>query len=209
MQNKILITGGTGRLATELKKHLDGHYVGSKDLDFTKKIAKKDYDLVLHIGAYTDVRKAEFEDKEKCFNVNVYGTFNLVQEYKDTPFIYISTEFAKYPYCVYALTKKLGEEIVKTHPRYLILRTLFKPNPWPFPFAYIDQYTQGDYVDIIAELLAKRILEWDRKTCALEYLGTGRKTMFELAQRTRRDVEPNSVQDYIKETGIHIPGDYE
>ncbi len=209
MGNRILVTGGTGRLAAELKKHLEGHYVGTKDFDFTKDIPKKEYDLILHIGAYTDVRKAEFEDKEKCFMVNTYGTFNLTQHYKDTPFIYISTEFAEYPYCVYALTKKLGEEIVKTHPAHLILRTLFKPNPFPFAKAYIDQYTQGDYVDVIAELLAKRVIEWDRKTCSLEYLGTGRKTMFELAKRTRPDVEPNHVDDYVTETGVFIQKDYE
>ncbi|MFA6524257.1 MAG: sugar nucleotide-binding protein [Candidatus Paceibacterota bacterium] len=209
MQNRILITGGTGRLATELKKHLEGNYVGSKDFDFTQDIPKEEYDLILHIGAYTDVKKAEFEDQKKCFMVNVYGTFNLVEYYKNTPFIFISTEFAHNPFGVYALTKKLGEEIVKTHPAHLILRTLFKPNPFPFPKAYIDQYTQGDYVDVIAELLAKKVKEWDRKTCKLEYLGTGRKTMFELAKRTRPDVKPNSVNDYIKETGMFIPTDYE
>lgn len=207
---KILITGGTGRLGTELKKHLAGHYVGSNDLDFTKEITKGDYDLILHIGAYTDVRKAEFEDKHKCFMVNTYGTFNLVQTYKDVPFIYISTESAQNPpFSVYSLTKKLGEEIVKTHPHYLIFRTLFKPNPFPFDKAYVDQYTQGDYVDVIAKLLAEKVKAWNRKTCALEYLGTGRKTIFELAKRTRPDVLPNYVDDYIKEAGVEIPKEYE
>lgn len=209
MQSRILVTGGTGKLSIELKKHLDGHYVGSQDLDFTKKIEKEDYDLILHIGAYTDVRKAETEEAEKCFQVNTYGTFNLVQTYKDVPFIYISTEYAKNPIGVYALTKKLGEEVVKTHSNHLIIRTLFKPNPFPFDKAYIDQYTQGDYVDVIAKLLSERVKNWDRKTSGLEYLGTGRKTMFELAKRTRPDVEPNSVQDYIKQTGVKIPTDYE
>jgi dTDP-4-dehydrorhamnose reductase len=209
-KSKILITGGTGRLATELKKHLDGHYVGSKELDFTQNIQKGEYDLILHIGAYTNVRRAEFEDKEKCFMVNVYGTFNLVQTYKDVPFIYISTESAQNPpFSVYSLTKKLGEEIVKTHPNHLILRTLFKPNPFPFQKAYVDQYTQGDYVDVIAKLLAKKVKGWDRKTCKLEYLGTGRKTIFELAKRTRPEVEPNHVDDYIKEAGVAIPKEYE
>jgi dTDP-4-dehydrorhamnose reductase len=207
-KNKILITGGTGKLGVELKKHLSGHYVGSKDFDFTKPIKKQKYDLILHMGAYTNVKKAELEGKKKCFMTNVYGTFNLVQNFKDTPFIYISTEYAHNPVDVYGLTKKLGEEIVKTHQRHLILRTLFKPNPFPFPKAYMDQYTQGDYVDVIAKLLAKKVKEWNKKTCKLEYLGTGRKTMFELAKRTRPDVEPNSVNDYFKQTGVLIPKDY-
>jgi len=207
---KILITGGDGKLATELKKHLKGDYLNREDLDFTQSIKlEKKYDLIVHMGAYTNVKLAEHEGRDDCFNVNVYGTFNLVRHYKDTPFIFISTEYAHQPIGVYALTKKLGEEIVKTHPNHLILRTLFKPNPFPFPKAYIDQYTQGDYVDVIAALLAKIILDWDRKTSSLEYLGTGRKTMFELAKRTRPNVEPNSVEDYIKETGTPIPKDYD
>lgn len=210
MKNKILITGGTGKLATELKKHLSGDYSSKKVFDFTKLITRKQkYNLIVHLGAYTNVKKAEFKDKKKCFVANVYGTFNLVQHYKDVPFIFISTEYAHNPISVYAITKKLGEEIVKTHPNYLILRTLFKPNPFPFPKAYIDQYTQGDYVDVIAKLLAKKIKEWDRKTSKLEYLGTGRKTMFELAKRTRPDVKPNHVDNYFKETGVSVPKDYE
>jgi len=208
--NKILITGGKGKLATELKKHLKGDYLSKKDFDFTKPITKKKkYDLIVHAGAYTNVRKAEFEDREDCFLANVYGTLNLVQHYKNTPFIFISTEYARNPIDIYALTKKLGEEVVKVHPKHLIIRTLFKPNPFPFPEAYKDQYTQGDYVDVIAKLLAKRIKKWDRKTSKLEYLGTGRKTMYELAKRTRPDVKPNHVEDYIKKTGVLIPKDYE
>ena len=210
MKNKILITGGAGKLATELKKHLRGDYLSKTDLDFTKPIkSKKKYDLIVHMGAYTNVRKAEFEDKKKCFTANVYGTFNLVQHYKNTPFVYVSTEYARDPVDIYGLTKKLGEEIVKTHPRHLIIRTLFKPNPFPFSRAYVDQYTQGDYVDVIAKLLAKRVKDWNRRTNGLEYLGTGRKTMFELAKRTCPDVKPNSVKEYMKETGVQIPTDYE
>lgn len=210
MENKILITGGNGKLATELKKYIPGDYLSKEELDFTKPINfKKKYDLVIHVGAYTDVKKAENEDKEKCFMTNVYGTFNLVQYYMNTPLVFISSEYANNPIGIYALTKKLGEEITKIHPRHLIIRTLFKPNPFPFAKAYIDQYTMGDYVDVIAKLLAKRILEWDRETSSLEYVGTGRKTMFDLAKRTRPDVEPNSVEDYKKETGISVPKDYE
>ncbi|MFA6251730.1 MAG: sugar nucleotide-binding protein [Candidatus Paceibacterota bacterium] len=209
MKNNILITGGTGKLGVELKKHLSGDYPSRKNFDFTKQIKKvKRYDLVIHMGAYTNVKKAESEHL-KCFLTNVYGTFNLINTYKDTPFIYISTEYAHNPVDVYGLTKKLGEEIVKTHPKHLILRTLFKPNPFPFPKAYIDQYTQGDYVDVIAKLLAKKVKSWNRKTSKLEYLGTGRKTMFELAKRTRPDVKPNKVADYVKETGVLVPKDYE
>lgn len=206
---KILITGGTGRLATELKKHLEGDYVGIENWDFIYQVPKGEYDLILHLGAYTDVQKAEKEVK-KCFDTNVIGTYNLVETYKDTPFIYISTEYANKPLGVYALSKQLGEEVVKTHPNHLILRTSFKPTPFPFPYAYEDQYTQGDYVDVIAKELARIVKNIDRNLSNMTgYLGTGRKTMYQMAQRTRPDVLPNKVNDYNAKIGkVLIPHDY-
>lgn len=207
---KYLVSGGTGRLAFELKKHLVGTYVGIEHWDFTYDIQEdpSKYDLVLHMGAYTDVRKAETE-RDKCFDTNVKGTWKMVEKFKNIPFVYISTEYAKNPLGVYALTKRLGEEAVKHHPCHLILRTSFKPNLFPFEYAYEDQYTQGDYVDVIAKILAERVAGWDRITAGIEYLGTGRKTMFELAQRTRPDVKPNRVSDYNRKIGMElIPTDY-
>lgn len=206
---RILVTGGTGRLAAELKKHLMAYYVGIENWDFIypDEIKKGDYDLIVHMGAYTDVAKAE-KEPQKCMLTNVMGTFNMVQLYKDTPFIYISTEWAHNPLGVYALSKQLGEEIVKTHPRHLILRTLFKPNPWPFEFAYEDQWTQGDYVDVVAKILASKILGNDIEWNSTQFLGTGRKTILELAQRTKPDVNPNSVDEYNKKVNGIVPKDY-
>lgn len=205
---KILITGGTGRLAFELKNHLEGEYAGIEHWDFTYEIPVDDYDLVLHLGAYTDVKKAE-KETDKCFNANVFGTYNLSKCYKKTPIVYFSTEYAHNPIGIYAKTKRWAEEIIKDHTApYLIIRSSFKPTPFPYPYAYENQYTQGDYVDVIAELLAKRVKEWDFES-GFEYLGTGRKTIYELAQRTRPDVLPNRVEDYIVQTGAPIPFDYE
>lgn len=203
----ILITGGTGRLAHELKKHLEGEYVGIEDFDFTfwNQIPDKKYDLILHMGAFTDVALAE-KQAHKCFLANVFGTFSMVHKYMDTPFVYISTEYAHEKLGVYAQSKYLGEEVVKAHPRHLILRTSFKPNIFPFPKAYTNQFTQGDEVGIIAKLLAERVKNWNFKN-GHEFLGTGRKTIFELAKKSRPDVEPMLVEDYDP-TGKIIPHDY-
>lgn len=163
-------------------------------------IIKQECDLVIHAGAYTKVQEAETEINA-CFNANVYGTFNLVNVYQDIPFVYISTEYARNPLGVYALTKYLGEEVVKQHPQHLIIRTLFKPCPWPFDEAYEDQFTRGDYVDVIAQLIAEEVEKWDRQSKFM-YIGTNRKTMLELAQRTKPDVIPNKITSSI------IPHDY-
>lgn len=163
----------------------------------------KKYDLVVHCAAYTAVQRAE-TDRWECFDTNVNGTLNLLETFKNVPFVYISSEYANKPVNFYSLTKWFAEELVKQHKDFLIIRTLFKPNPWPFEKAFTDQHTQGDYVDVIAPMIDKEIEKWSRKGKRMVYIGTGRKTIYELAKRTKPDVIPNS----IKEMPVTIPGDY-
>lgn len=196
-----LITGSSGLLG----RHLDllADRPTHAELDITKPVSPKNYDLIVHCAAFTDVEGAE-TSQMKCFEVNVIGTLNLLEAYPKVPFVYISSEYAKTPVNFYAMTKKVGEVMAEYHKPSLIIRTLFKPRPWRYPKAFVDAYTEGDYVDVIAPLIKKEILSWDRKTNKLVYVGTGRKTIFELAKQTR-DVEPISVDD-IK--GVSIPKDY-
>lgn len=199
---KILLTGSSGLLGKYLKLQADRPT--HQELDITKKIRSKKYDLIVHSAAYTDVQKAEIE-RDKCFQTNVIGTWNLLKAYSATPFVYISTEWAYRPVNFYSWTKKWGEELVQQHSApYLILRTLFKPYPWPYEKGFIDQFTFGDYITVIAPLIDDVINDWDRQESRLRYIGTGRKTMYELAKRTKLDVIPNS----IKEMPIKVPSDY-
>lgn len=198
---KILMTGGHGLLGRHLK--IEADRPTHKELDITQIIKPKSYDLIIHAAAMTEVARAEM-DKWECFNVNVNGTLNLLLSYPDTPFVFISSEYSHNPVNFYSITKSMAEQLVMTHPNYLIIRTLFKPRPWPFDKAFIDQWTRGDYVDVIAKKIDKEIKEWDFKS-KLIYVGTERKIMFDLARETKPDVKPNSVKD-IK--GVRIPSDY-
>lgn len=203
----ILLTGGSGLLGTEIQKHLTLYAPSHKQLDINKPITlSKKIDLVIHAAAYTDVVKAE-KEKDHCYLVNVTGTINLLKAFADIPFVYISSEYANEPTNYYAQTKKLAEiEVKKRKKPYLIIRTLFKPDPFPFPRAFIDQYTQGDYVNIITPIIIKEILSWDKKSQKLIYVGTGRKTIYDLAKRTRPNVLPISIKEI---TTVNLPGDYE
>lgn len=202
---KILLTGGSGLLGKELQKYIKCYAPSHKEMDITKtKTLKGEYDLIIHCAAYTDVLKAEVEPN-KCLETNVTGTLNLIQAFPDTPFVYISTEYAINPINFYSRTKRLGEEIVSFYDNYLIIRTVFKPKPFPWDKAFVDQYTEGDYVDVIAPLIAREIGEWDRITSTVSHVGTGRKTMLELAKRTKPNVQPISVND-IK--NVKLPTDY-
>lgn len=205
--NKIILLGGSGLLGTEIQKHLECDAPSHMQLDImNSKFPDKKYDLVIHAAAYTNVDKAEVE-QEEVFNINLGGTLNLLYEYSLTPFVYISSEYAHNPVNMYSASKYAGELAVKClAERHLIIRTLFKANPWPHDMAWVDQYTEGDYVDVIAPLIVDEIKRWYRqKESKTVHIGTGRKTMYELALRTKPDVKPISLKDFI---GIRRPYDY-
>lgn len=201
---KYLITGGSGRLGTEFKKYFKGYYPTHSEFDITNIDKAPDCDLIVNMAGYTAVDKAEIE-RSRCFEVNVLGTYQLLAHFPDKPFVFISTEHVNAT-GVYFQSKLIGELLVKNLAQnYLIIRTLFKVNPWPFEYAFADQMTQGDYVDIIAPLIAKKIRQWSGKS-EVVYVGTGRKNMFDLAKRTKPDVKPNSVNDLpLKRPKDYLP----
>lgn len=211
---KILLTGGSGLLGKEIQKYLNCVAPTHDELDITRKEsievfledeAHQNFDTIIHCAAYTDVAKAE-EEKEKCYITNVLGTENLVKAFSIARFIYISSEYCYKPCNYYALTKALGEEIViKNHKKapWLIIRTLFKKSPWELAFAFMDQWTTGDYVDVIAPMIVTEVLKETQYDVL--HLGTGRKTMFQLARRTNPQVWGNLVEDY---KAVKVPKDY-
>lgn len=198
-----LVTGGSGRLGHELKQYLQGSYPTKDEFDILQPPWQHpEPKLVVHMAGYTDVDRAE-NDVLACFNLNIKGTYNLLEQYGDRPFVFISTEHVNAP-GVYFQSKLIGEMLVRNMAKsHLIIRTIFKPNPWPFEYAFTDQMTQGDYVDVIAPLIATTIEEWDEEPKTI-YVGTGRKSMFDLAKRTKEDVKPNSIKDMA----ISRPADY-
>lgn len=200
---KILLTGGSGLLGRELQKHMEIIAPSHKQLDILSP-DRIECDLLIHAAAYTNVEKAEI-DREECFNVNVVGTLRMSNIYKDVPMVYISTEYAHNPVNWYSRTKQIAESIAMDHPAgCMAIRTLFKARPWKYEYAFVDKFTLGDYSDVIGEKIAKEIWEWDKKS-KLIYIGTERKTYYELAKETKVDVKPNSIRD-IK--GVKIPSDY-
>ena len=208
MKTNILLTGGSGLLGIELQKYLNVDAPTHGELDITNITAKNiaEYGnpkIIIHCAAYTDVVGAK-EEKEECFRINVFGTKELIQRFAPDKFIYISSEYAFNPTNFYAWSKKAAEEQVKRYiPKYLIIRTSFVSKPFPHEFAFFDQYTQGDYIDVIASMIAHEIL---KDTIGEIYVGTKRKTMFELARLTNPDIKAISVDD-IKT--VKLPHDYE
>lgn len=205
MPTPLLITGGNGLLATELKKHLKAVYLGRDEMDITNldsiKAGFKKYQpaIVLHLAAYTDVAGAEVNKKE-CYRINVWGTEELAR--RSPLFIYMSTEYifdgekGNYhenhlpnPVNFYSLTKLLGEYGARRARRYTIIRTLFKARPFKHDYVPTDMWTSGDYVDVAAKRIACAIRHAGELPKVI-HLGGERINLFDLAKQTKPDVKP-------------------
>lgn len=178
-------------------------FLESKVVDITQYAQVKAYmekekpDVVLHLAAYTDVAMA-YAEMKKCYAVNVLGTRYLAKFSKN--FIYMSTEYVfdgergnyheddiPNPVNFYSLTKLLGEHEAGKAKRFTILRTLFKPNPFKHQFVPTDMWTSGDYVNVIAKEIVK-VLSIHDKLPRVLHIGTGKKSLFEMARQTRDDI---------------------
>jgi len=221
----ILLTGGSGLLGKSLleciddipvvpptHKSFDIVTIGEKIKDRQYRDSMKNlFDLIVHCAAYTDLASAEL-NKEECYKTNVLGTRNLAR--LGIPMLYISTEYVfdgeKGNYCeedypnpknFYGLTKLMGE-YQSRRTRSVVVRCLFKPRPFKHAFGCIDQFTTGDYVNIIAPEIALAIKKFNHLPPTV-HIGTGKKSTYELARETR-EVGQISINDV---RGVSLPRD--
>lgn len=134
---KVALSGSAGLIGSRIIELLENEFtfvpllqseVDITDKDSTTKaIASMDFDIFLHLAAYTNVDGAE-KDRELAYTINVKGTehvFDAVMN-KKKQLIYISTDFVfdgtnppyfedsiPNPLGYYAETKLEGEKIVK------------------------------------------------------------------------------------------------
>lgn len=215
---KILITGSSGALGSELKKKFPNALTPNhNELDITNKemivdfFKKKKINIVIHAAAITSVRKCE-EEKELAWKTNVDGTKNLVdaliQTNPDGKFIYLSTACVfdgstgmykessiPYPENFYALTKLLGEQEVKRISNYLIIRTNFTAKKkWPYPKAFSDRFGTYLFAENVADGI-RDVLNSDLNG-VVHIVGDKRISMLELAKITTPEIESMTINDY-------------
>ena len=218
---RILLTGGSGRLGTELRAELPALGVevfapSRAELDVTRIetlseiLESYEPNTVVHAAAYTDVSDAETE-REACWASNVAGTRNVVRALagSETKLIHISTDYVFWgdvggyteedtPGPVrnyYALSKLTSEEVARVRSGTLIIRTSFRPREWPYPVAFEDVYTSQDYVDVIAPEIALAVRHASSISYPVVHVATERKSVYELARRRSSDVRSGSRKD--------------
>ena len=148
---RILVTGSSGQLGKCLKQQLENtpnissYFATKEDLDITNEQVLEDFfgehpfDYCINTAAYTNVEKAESEQKE-AFLVNAEGAYHLAKECKrhNVVLLHLSTDYVfdgtkKTPYLeqdqtnplnVYGASKLKGEQyIADTWNKHFIIRT--------------------------------------------------------------------------------------
>ena len=147
----LLVTGSSGQLGQCLKQLLlsatdiSCYFAAREDLDITNSdelqrfFSEHNFDYCINTAAYTNVEKAESEQKE-AFLINAEGAYSLAKACKkhNVVLLHISTDYvfdgmAKTPYQeqdptnplnVYGASKLKGEQhIVDTWKKHFIIRT--------------------------------------------------------------------------------------
>lgn len=194
---------GNGLLGSEIRKQTDWDMVCRQrdNFDITEPETYhrylKYYDTVLNCIGFTDTYSL---DMKKHWNVNYAGVAYLTDycNFYKKKLIHISTDYLysnsvenSYEEDVpahcnnwYGYTKLLGDGYIQLRlpaDKYLIIRTSFKPNPFPYDKAFENLRGNFDYVDTISELIVQLI----RKGASGIYnVGTDSKSMYDLAIKT-------------------------
>jgi len=120
---KIFITGGSGYIGINLRKHLSEHdcTIFNYDIDSGHDILNspnlyrymKGCDAIIHLAGQPDVSYCE-RNVEEAVDLNFVGTCNIARTagLLELPIIFISTLAAKTAHNVYGMTKRLAEMIV-------------------------------------------------------------------------------------------------
>jgi dTDP-4-dehydrorhamnose reductase len=188
---------GDGLLGSELVKQSGWDYISRKkdkiDIsDFNSWMFKLSlYDTVINCIANTNTYSNE---KEMHWKVNYEFVDTLVTFCNETgkKIVHISTDYIysnskseaseeDVPVHLetwYGYTKLLGDAHVQLKANnFLIVRTSHKPYPFPHKEAWLDQHTNGDYVNIISSLILELI---NKNITGVYNVGTEIKSWFDL-----------------------------
>jgi nucleoside-diphosphate-sugar epimerase len=90
---KVLVTGASGMLGRNLVSYMDQHGVDAIPTDLTGwevsgnlldkdfvfgRLASLDFDAIIHMAAITEIKKT-VEDPKLCFEVNCFGSLNVLE----------------------------------------------------------------------------------------------------------------------------------
>ena len=186
---RVWITGGSGQLGYDIAKLLEENntmmYAPThEEMDITDRDSVMKIfdsfkpDVVFHCAAYTAVDKAE-EDKERCYDINVNGTKNIVDasDIYGSKVVYISTDYVFHgdkngiyetsditdPINYYGYTKYLGEQEVMKNSNNLIVRIswVFGINGKNFVKTMLRLASSRDEISVVSDQVGSPTYTYD------------------------------------------------
>ena len=178
---KIVITGGSGRFGSILKKIKSKNklfFPDKKNLNIENFKNIKNYlsknkpDILIHLAGLSRPMSIHDEDIKKSINLNIIGTANITKacEEKNVKLIYFSTNYvypgkkgnykenhSLLPVNSYAWSKLGGEASVQLYKNSLILRVCMTEKPFIHKIAFSNVITSFTYHENIAKILFKLI----------------------------------------------------
>lgn len=221
MEKLKIVVLGDGLLGTELSNRLKSESFSRKKNNFDVLYFDEwcenlaNYNIIINCIANTNTYS---NDRKLHWDVNYKFVHHLIEYCNkyEKKLIHISTDY------VYSFSdENAGEDDVPVHNKswygytkllsdgliqllsnnYLICRCTHKMNPFPYEEAWIDQIGNFDYVDEITNLIIQ-LIETDAK--GVYNVGTQLKTMFELANKTKKVKKIFSPTHVPKNTSMNI-----
>ena len=218
--NKIVVTGGSGRFAQSLKKIKSKYnfiYPSTKSLNIInlnsiKKFLKKEKpSSVLHLAALSRPMVQHDKNINKSINLNIIGTANLVNICSELKIklIYFSTSYVYpgekgnykehdtlLPWNNYAWSKLGGECAVQMYKNSLILRVSMTEKPFIHKKAFANVKMNFLFHEEVAKILVKII---DKK--GIINVGGAAQTVYKFAKKYNSKVKKifvkkNSIYNY-------------
>ena len=215
---RVLVLGD-GLLGSEIVKQTNWDYLSRKKDGFditTSEFNFTGYDTIINCIAYTNTYS---DNKESNWNINYKGVADLVDycNYHNIKLVHISTDYV-YTNSIsdasendipihsnnwYSYTKLLADAYIELKSNnYLICKGTHKPTPFPYEKAWVDQWGNFDYVDVIASLIINLVMS---NNFGIFNVGTEFKSMFDLAKKTNENITPALKPDYVpKNTSMNV-----
>ena len=221
---RILVTGGAGRFATNIKKYSEelGYSVLAPDRKQMNVINfwdcekyfyanQFDFDYVIHAAGLSSPMRRHEENPTESIQKNIIGTANVALhcERFSKKIIYVSTNYV-YPGMVgnydeqselkpfnnYGWSKLGGECAVHHYKDSLILRICMNARPFPHDKAFTDVISSHMFNDEAAKITLKLLDE-----VGIINIGGEAQSVYDFAVQEKPDVKKSSVDEVDDATG--------
>ena len=216
-KKKIVITGGTGRFATELKKIKNKYnliFPSKKELNILKinsiykfiKLQKPKY--LLHLAGLSRPMKIHKKNINKSIDLNIIGTSNITKVCSDlgVKLIYFSTSYVYpgkkgnyketdpvLPWNNYSWSKLGGECSVQMYNNSLILRMSMTEEPFVHNKAFVDFTTNFIFYKDVLKFLFKLI---DKK--GIINVGGKTQSVYSFAKKYNSKIKKNYAKKLLR-----------